>query len=48
MKVNCLNFLYCFDSLKQTLIPKIISINIIQNYVPQKIKYTIQFFFNED
>ena len=41
MKVKCLNFLYCFDSLKQTVIPKNISIYKIQNYVPQKIKYTL-------
>ena len=43
MKVKCLNFLYCFDYLKQTVIPKNISIYKIQNYVPQKIKYTIYF-----
>ena len=41
MKVNCLNFLYCFVSHKHTLIPKNISIYKIQYYVPQKIKYTI-------
>ena len=44
MKVNCLNFLQCFDSLKQTLIPKKISIYKIQNLCHRKLNIPYNIF----